>query len=124
MNKTTYDERVQVYDDAQAVYSTGNQLIVALEEFSEIQKEICKAMRGEVNLQHLAEEVADATIMLEQIRHIFDINEEVCGIMDAKVERLRQRIQDVKDGNAPLRTLGQAFLEKHIHLPTVQPGEE
>ena len=40
-----------------------------------------------------AAEVADATIMLEQLRLMFGINGEVCAIMDAKVERLRQKIE-------------------------------
>ena len=93
MNKISYMERAQVYAQALNTFGTMNQLVVALEEMSEIQKEICKAMRSEVNLQHLAEEIADASIMLEQLRMLFDINDEVCDIMDAKVERLMQRIK-------------------------------
>ena len=96
MNRITYMERTQVYAQALDTFGTINQLVVALEELSEVQKEICKAMRSEVNLQHLAEEIADASIMLEQLRLIFDINDEVSNIMDAKVERLRQRIQHHK----------------------------
>ena len=72
MNRITYMERTQVYAQALDTFGTINQLVVALEELSEVQKEICKAMRSEVNLQHLAEEIADASIMLEQLRLIFD----------------------------------------------------
>lgn len=93
MNKITYEERAQVYADAAATFGTECQLIVALEEMSELQKEICKALRGELNRAHLAEELADATIMLEQLRQIFSINEPVCGIMDSKIVRLCQRIE-------------------------------
>lgn len=94
MNLTTYKERAKVYDDAVRVFGNGNQLVVALEELAEVQKEICKVMRGEGSTLHLAEEVADATIMLEQIRRIFDINAEVCKVMDEKVARLAGRIAD------------------------------
>ena len=92
MNKIPYEQRAQVYAMALDKFGTEMQLVVAIEEMSELQKEICKVIRGEVNLPHLAEEVADVTIMLEQIRLLFGINGEVCHIMDAKVERLQQRI--------------------------------
>lgn len=96
VNKIPYVERAQVYAQALDSFGTSAQLVVAIEELSEIQKEIGKALRGQVNLPHLAEEIADATIMLEQIRLIFDINDEVCDMMDAKVERLQQRIREHK----------------------------
>lgn len=99
MNRITYEERAKVYGQALDSFGTVTQLVVGIEELSEIQKEICKALRGEDNLQHLAEEVADATIMLEQLRLIFDINEEVGGIMDEKVERLRENIKKAKAEN-------------------------
>lgn len=97
MNKIPYEERVLVYADALKTFGLSAQLVVALEELAEVQKEICKALRGEINAYHLAEEVADATIMLEQVRQIFGINPEVCKIMDEKVTRLQYRIQREKD---------------------------
>lgn len=33
------------------------------------------------------------TIMLEQLRIIFDVNEKVCGYMDQKVQRLRGKLE-------------------------------
>jgi NTP pyrophosphatase (non-canonical NTP hydrolase) len=93
VNKISYEERAQVYCMALDKFGSCNQLVVAIEEMSEVQKEICKAIRGKVDMMHLAEEVADATIMLEQIRLMFGINGEVCAVMDAKVERLRQKIE-------------------------------
>lgn len=96
MNKISYEERTKVYTDALDTFGLGMQLIVALEEMSELQKEITKALRGKLNPMHLAEEVADATIMLEQVRQMFDINEPVCEIMDHKIERLAQRVAAAK----------------------------
>lgn len=96
MNKINYGERAKVYAEAIATFGAEAQMVVAMEEMSELQKEICKVLRGGGNVMHLAEEVADATIMLEQIRLIFDINDEVCDMMDAKVERLQQRIREHK----------------------------
>ena len=97
MNKISYEERAQVYSDALDTFGVGMQLIVALEELSELQKEITKALRGDLNPLHLAEEVADATIMLEQVRQIFNINEPVCEMMDSKIIRLRKNIKKEQD---------------------------
>ena len=93
MNKIGYVERCAVYSDAMDVFGGDTQLIVAVEELSECQKEICKVLRGDGDLEHLAEEVADATIMLEQVRIMFDINDATCRHMDAKIERLKKRIE-------------------------------
>ena len=94
MNKITYEQRVQTYTNALIHFGKANQLVVALEELSEAQKEICKTMRGESNLDHLAEEIADATIMLEQIRLIFNLNDLVCEKMDEKIKRLDDKLKD------------------------------
>lgn len=93
-----YTERAQVYNAAIACYGKEAQCIVALEELSECQKEICKVLRGKGNLEHLAEEVADAAIMLEQLRIMFDLNDLVSQIMDAKVQRLYDRIHSAGGG--------------------------
>lgn len=97
MNNISIEERSRVYARALAVFGPGPQLIVALEELSEVQKEICKALRGKCDREHLAEEIADATIMLEQLRQIFAIDDEVCSAMNAKIIRLRHRIQDARE---------------------------
>lgn len=94
MNTIPYDQRVQTYTNALIHYGEKNQMTVALEELSECQKEICKVLRGKGDLGHLAEEIADATIMLEQLRLIFQINDLVCRYMDEKVARLDQRLKE------------------------------
>lgn len=112
MNKINYEERTKVYTDALKTFGATAQLVVALEEMSEVQKEICKALRGDCNTLHLAEEVADATIMLEQVRQIFGINDEVCRAMDEKVARLHQRIEEKKAA----RNRGLDLLRKHFNM--------
>lgn len=93
MNKISYDERVRTYTNAFISYGERNQLIVAIEELSECQKELCKILRGNGNMDHLAEEIADATICLEQMRFIFGLNDLVCQKMDEKVLRLDNRLK-------------------------------
>lgn len=94
-NQIPFDERRRVYTKALIAYGDRMQMTVAVEELAECQKEICKILRGGENFPHLAEEIADATIMLEQLRIMFNINEQVCEYMDQKVRRLEERLRDV-----------------------------
>lgn len=92
MNKYPYDRRVAIYKEAIDLYGTDMQKTVAIEEMSELTKEICKNWRGNDNRAAIADEIADVTIMLEQLRIIYDLNEAVNDYMDAKIERLKGRI--------------------------------
>ena len=94
MNKIPYEHRIQIYNNALTTYGAEAQMVVALEELSECQKEICKVLRGRGDINHLAEEIADATIMLEQLRLFFLINNLVCQKMDEKVSRLDNRLKE------------------------------
>lgn len=75
-------------------YGAENQLIVAIEEMSELQKEICKHMRGIGDKDHIAEELADARIMLEQIEMIFSVEDRAEVWRQKKLERLLRRLQE------------------------------
>lgn len=76
-------------------YGKVTQCIVAMEELSELQKEISKALRGKSNSDNLAEEIADVTIMIMQLQLIFGIkDEEVCEQISYKVKRLEGRLED------------------------------
>lgn len=69
------------------------QIIVAVEELSELQKELCKYLRDKYNEENLIEEIADVEIMLDQIRIFFDLDEkEINKIKDFKLERTKERM--------------------------------
>lgn len=93
MNQLCYGERQTVYRDALKVFGQQTQEVVATEELSEVIKEICKMKRGQGSRGAMAEEIADATIMLEQLRLIYGINDEVCAFMDQKIVRLKKNIE-------------------------------
>ena len=97
MNEITYEQWQQVYTNALIAYGERSQMVVAVEELSECQKEICKFLRGFGNAGNLAEEIADATIMLEQMRYIFGLNDLVCQKMDEKIMRLDARLGGKKN---------------------------
>jgi len=92
MSKYDYDKRRDIYKVAIAEYGKEAQLWMVIEEMSELAKEICKYMRGKRNLDDMADEIADVTIMLEQARLIFGVNDLVCEHMDEKIARLMERL--------------------------------
>lgn len=55
------------------------QIRMVFEEMSELQKELCKRLRGKDNLEAIAEELADVRIMLEQMEQLFDC-ERLCDV--------------------------------------------
>jgi NTP pyrophosphatase (non-canonical NTP hydrolase) len=76
------------------VYGKDMQLNVAIEEFSELIKEICKHKRGEDNLDNIIEEMADCYIMLTQLEIIFGINyfPDIDKVIKGKIDRLEKRL--------------------------------
>ena len=92
MNQITYEERKEIYEKALKTWGTQAQIMMALEEMSELTKELCKHFRGRPNGAEIIDEVADVTIMMEQLRLIFRINEAVCEQMDVKMLRLKKRL--------------------------------
>lgn len=87
------ETRKKIYEDARIKWGRINQLTVAIEEMSELQKEICKYFRHEGKHEDLIEEVADVSIMLEQIILMFDIEDDVKKVMEEKLQRLKRRIE-------------------------------
>ena len=98
MNAITYEQRAKIYAQAADTFGRDTQTIVAIEELSELIKELCKVERLDGRLGCMAEEIADVTIMLEQLRELYDVNDLVCAFMDSKVKRLAERIEQAKEG--------------------------
>ena len=70
------------------------QLIVAIEELSELQKELCKSLRNKdkIILDNLIEEIADVEIMLEQMKIYFDLpNLKIQLKKQEKIDRTKER---------------------------------
>ena len=69
---------------------------MAVEEMSELTKELCKRLRGRDNLEAIAEEIADVQIMLRQLVILFDCKEVVDKYRRYKLERLARRVEEAK----------------------------
>lgn len=85
--------RDEILKNALSHYGGNMQMIVAIEEMSELIKELCKVFRGSENSAHIAEEIADVRIMLDQMEIFFDCNKQVEIIESEKLQRLVERMK-------------------------------
>ena len=91
--KTKEKSKTKTLEKAIDAYGKDLQLTVAIEEFSELIKEICKNKRGKDNRDSIIEEMADCYIMLEQLAVIFGVEESEMKVwVDAKLARLESQL--------------------------------
>lgn len=84
---------MNVLEKAIEVYGEDLQKQVAIEEMSELIKEICKGFRGKDNRDNILEEIADVKIMLSQLLIMYDIKVwELNDKMISKLDRLEKRL--------------------------------
>lgn len=94
----TNREIINTYKQAIALYGEKAQKLMAIEEMSELTKEICKDFRGKLDREHLIEEMADVTITIDQLMMIYKITfEEIQKVRERKIERLKERLEMVND---------------------------
>ena len=76
-------------------YGKTLQMVVAIEELSELIKELTKNIRGKNNHDAIVEEIADVYIMLDQVMMMNDIwLNEVVEKMHEKLNRLKERMNE------------------------------
>lgn len=76
-------------------YGHEPQKMMLLEEMAELQKEICKDMRGMPNPEAIIAEVADVLIMLEQTQMMYRISEtKLHAVTNEKLHRQLRRIEN------------------------------
>lgn len=73
-------------------YGAENQCIKCVEELSELQKEICKALIGSGSQFHIAEEIADVEIMLAQMKIHYGCAHDVAAIKTQKLKQLAKNL--------------------------------
>lgn len=89
-----YINETEVLRRALYTYGSFLQIAVMMEEMSELQKELCKYLRGKYSLANIAEEIADVEIMLEQMKMLFCCEDDVRDVRRRKVERLKERLDN------------------------------
>lgn len=74
------------------IYGETPQLMMLIEEMSELTQAICKHFRGSDNRENIAEEMVDVEIMLNQAHMIFD-NYDLCEqYEEKKLLRLKNKL--------------------------------
>lgn len=66
----------QIAKDVTTFYGIENTTVVAIEEHSEVIKELTKMLRGRGNKNHLEEEIADVIICIEEICMLYHLSRE------------------------------------------------
>lgn len=80
-------------------FGSESQTRMLFEEMAELQNAICKHYRGRDSAEHIAEEIADVEIMLEQMKELYHFHNLVDQCRGKKVERLRERLEDTQNGS-------------------------
>ena len=89
-------ERRNLYGQCLGKWGPNSQVDMCIEEMSELIQALCKAKRYKKPdnwLAQIYEEIADVTIMLEQITSIFDGEEVVPIVVKRKLKRLSEMVQ-------------------------------
>lgn len=81
----------ELYKQALEMWGKKTQILMAVEEFTELNKELLCHLRGRNRTVDIWEEMADAEIMLEQMKGIFGFSKK---IKKKKLERLKERLAD------------------------------
>jgi len=78
-------------------YGIDSQRMMAIEEMSELIKELSKNKRGQDNIDAIAEEIADVEIMTEQLKIIYNCHLKVDYYKECKLKRLEERMDEDKE---------------------------
>lgn len=93
------EKQIKVLEKAIEKYGDEKQILVAVEELSELQKELLKNInRNKDNIPDIILELADVVITTIQLDIIYNkkdsqFGEKLVGAVDYKVQRLKERLE-------------------------------
>jgi hypothetical protein len=88
----TVEERQKVYKQLEDQKGRDNQILKAIEEMSELTKELTKVLGKDTytNNKKICEEIADVKVVVEQLERFYDPEDVLVQfVMDYKLERLK-----------------------------------
>ena len=85
-------DKKNLYSKAVLKWGVSAQIMMAIEELSELSVELCHWLRinKESNKNKLVDELADVEIMLEQLKQMFNLFDDVRIKKSHKLERLNK----------------------------------
>lgn len=87
------NQQIEICKSIANHYGKDSQVLIAIEEMSELTKELCKYFRRYDRRREIIEEMADAKIMLEQLTELFKCDKEVSEMIDYKLRRQIRRME-------------------------------
>lgn len=88
------ERTTQILIDTIKKNGTDAQIVVAIEELSELIKELTKHLRDKGDINRISEEMADVKIMMKQLDIMFGNRVQVLTWQDKKIDRLAERLHD------------------------------
>lgn len=92
-------ENTEIYLKAIDKWGKQLQMVLLMEEMSELAKEVSKRIRGKPDYDHMAEEIVDVEIMLGQLKLIGSkeytkFDENINSHKKRKIRRLEKLVRD------------------------------
>jgi hypothetical protein len=86
----------EIFKQAVDRWGSDLQIVVAIEELAELQKELCKSLRGNGDTEAISEEMADVKLMLSQLEYIFKNSSAIELWINIKTRRLQRILPEAK----------------------------
>lgn len=91
-------KEIEIYKKTIDKYGKSKQVVKAVEELSELQKELCKLLLTVTNkrkvVTNVAEEIADCEIMIKQLKLILNCDGMVNNWKLYKLKRLEEKLNN------------------------------
>ncbi len=91
-------DNAKLYTQAEIAYGRKHQMVKAVEELAELQQAITKIVLAEKPtkkmFENFTEEIADVEIMVEQIKRLYECDNEVLVKKKQKLNRLKLIVED------------------------------
>lgn len=82
----------QILEEAVYTFGPSHQKIKMLEEMAELAKELCKDLDGKGDQEHIAEEMADVELLMDQMVLIYKNEDLIAQYRRKKLNRLNRLI--------------------------------
>ena len=91
-------DKLKIYKKVIKTYGKQHQILLAVEELAELQKELLKNFnRNATNISAIIDEIADVHIMLEQLEIIYKIDGSECNAaIVKKLKRLKTLVYGIE----------------------------
>lgn len=84
--------RTALYKEALKQYGAKHQLVIVMEELSELTKELSKEYRGIGSREALIEELADVVLMTESLEYILNCPTGLAVAIQKKAQKLKNHL--------------------------------